>query len=197
MRARAARSISLGREPAGASRLAVLVVVVAAGFLAMHGFLAVSAAAAVPHAPHVSVAHAAFATGDLAAAPGAALPRDPGVHQQAAALPAPDGSSVAGHGLDPGSTGAAGLAAGHPDAGSGPAGPGAPGPVEHHDVVAGCVVALVGVAVLSAVAAQVLRGRTHGRGGPTGVAVGRVRTATVGPVPGLPPPRLTLCVIQV
>jgi len=78
-----------------------------------------------------------------------------------------------------------------------PGAPAPPAPAEHHDLVAGCVVALVGIAVIALASLLLRRGRP-GVVGPLGRAAHVVRPWVAERAPGLPPPpRIALCVIRV
>ncbi|MGJ7440626.1 hypothetical protein [Aquipuribacter sp. MA13-6] len=153
-------------EPRGGTvtrwgRLLVLLVF-AAGFFTMHGFLAVSASAHT----HLGQQHG-LATDVLS-------------HTDATAGgPAPSGVAAA----HPGATGAVLTLA-----------PGRPEPAEHHDLVAGCVVALVGVG-LAGLALLLLRRRTAGEDlrTPASGSIGLIGPSAA----WWSPPRVALCVIRV
>lgn len=74
--------------------------------------------------------------------------------------------------------------------------PAPPGPAEHHDLLAGCVVALVGTAVLALALLLQQDRRSWSTRSLWRAAVG-VRHRVSIRVPGPPPPFAALCVIQV
>lgn len=155
-----------------AARLAVLFVL-AVGFFSMHGFVAVSAAA------DLHAAHATPAGGPEGGA-------DP--HGMAEGDRGSGAAATASRSTDPIVSSAA--------AGGAPEERDLPGPAEHHGVLAGCVVALVGVAVLL-VTLHFVQGRHRRERAARLRPVGLARHALSGPALGLPPPRLRLCVIRV
>jgi len=133
-----------------ATRVVVLPLILA-GFLAMHGFLAVSSASG-SHDPAPSVVPA---------------------HAMAAVTPGPAGDDGP---LEPG--------------------PGGHAPLDHHGVLAGCVVALVGVALLSVRVLSTLRRRPLLTGRTDRLAAAVRHVVVAGPV-GWSLPRVSLCVIRV
>lgn len=148
-------------------RLALLVVL-AAGFLTMHGFFAVSAGADV-HGPATAVpVEDVHPAGHPAGAPGLAM-----------------SSTLA---TSPATGDAAFQVSTTPPAPS-------PHPADHHDVLAGCVVALVGVAVLALAHMFARRGPLAARRLPR--TVPRVLPWVGDHAPALPPPRIALCVVRV
>ena len=129
--------------------------VLAAGFLTMHGFFAVSAGADA-HVPTTSVPAVSVEDAHASGHPAAGGP----VLQVSTGAPSPS-----------------------------------PHPADHHGLLAGCVVALVGVAVL-ALTHLLVRRR------PLGAArltrnVTRVVSWVGDHAPALPPPRIALCVVRV
>lgn len=150
-------------------RLALLVVL-AAGFLTMHGFFAVSAGADAHSSAAMSVESSASAPDGHSSAHSAGS-------MMASTLP-----------MSP----AAGDA---PQAGSNGAPAPSPHPADHHGLLAGCMVALVGVAVLT-LAHLLARRRPLGVGQPPRV-VPRVVSWLGDHAPALPPPRIALCVVRV
>lgn len=137
-----------------------VLLVFAAGFFTMHGFLAVSASAGI----HLGQQHGVASTVVT--------------HVDAAA----EESRAAG----PASVGGASTDLGHA--------PDRPAPAEHHDLAAGCVVALVGVA-LAGLTLLLLRRSTT-------VEHLRIRVSDVVQGVGVSasrwsPPRVALCVIRV
>jgi len=141
---------------ADAARLGVLSLLLA-GFLSMHGFLAVSAAS-VSHDPASATVHAH-----------ATVP----AHATGAVAPGP---VVADGPAEPGSS---------PHT-----------PVDHHGVLAGCVVALVGVALLTLGVLSSLRRRPLLMGRIDRLAATVRHVVVAGPV-GWSLPRISLCVIRV
>lgn len=150
-------------------RLALLVVLVA-GFLTMHGFFAVSAGADAHSTTAMSAESSASAPDGHSSAHLA------GTVTASTLLMSP----AAGDARQPGANGAL---------------PPSPHPAEHHDLLAGCVVALVGIAVL-ALAHLLARHRPLGAGRPP-VTLARVLIWVGDHAPALPPPRIALCVIRV
>ncbi|MFC3688889.1 hypothetical protein [Aquipuribacter hungaricus] len=149
-------------------RLALLVVLVA-GFLTMHGFFAVSAGADEQ------------STGTVSAESGVSV----------------SGGHAWGHPADPVMTTLvdAPAAGDTPQPGSNGAPPPSPHPADHHDLLAGCVVALVGIAVLTL--AHLLSRRGPLVVGRSRVTVARVVSWVGDHAPAPPPPRIALCVIRV
>lgn len=143
--------------------------VLVAGFLTMHGFFAVSAGADTHITTAASAESSPFAPdGDHSAHSTGQM--------SASTLPMSDAAEDA------------------PQAGSDGAPSESPHPAEHHGLLAGCVVALVGIAVLTL--AQLLARRvTLVVGRPASVA--RVLSWVGDHAPALPPPRIALCVIRV
>lgn len=146
--------------------------VFAAGFFTMHGFLAVSASADL-HGSHdvpAAQAHEASPGADTSVGRIGATSTAAAVHE--AELPSAIQASV----VSP---------AGQPDP---------PAPAEHHDVVAGCVVALVGITVIALALLS-----WFGVRGP--VIATSFASPTVQQVRSVmsrwSPPRIALCVIRV